>query len=76
MVLRDEPDSSGAVLAIWSEDDNVSRSHSPIDWQTSNEFASTFNRCRAPEFCIVKSSAPSSGVLLAHQGNPDSGNEF
>ena len=65
-----------ASLSIWKADYNEARPHSKLNWQTPNEFASTFNPRRALPLRNPKSSAPSPATPPAHQGKPKAGNEL
>jgi putative transposase len=64
------------ALSLWRADDNGSRPHSQLGWQTPAEFAATFNPRRAPALRYVKSSAPAPVASPARKGFHNAGNEL
>jgi putative transposase len=65
-----------ASLTKWRSDYNGSRPHSQLNWQTPNEFASTFTARRALALRKMESSAPPPAVSTADQGKTNAGNEL
>ena len=65
-----------ASLARWRPDCNGSRLHWQLDWQTPNEFASTFTPRRALTLCNKERSAPPVVTSTADQGKTSAGNEL
>lgn len=65
-----------ASLIKWRLDYNGTRPHSQINWQTPNEFASTFTPQRALALHRTESSAPQPVVSTAYQGTINAGNEL
>lgn len=65
-----------ASLIKWRLDYNGNRPHSQINWQTPNEFASTFTPQRALALHRTESSAPQPVVSTAYQGTINAGNEL
>jgi putative transposase len=65
-----------ASLIKWRIDYNGSRPHSQLDWQTPNEFASTFTPRRATALRNMESSATLPVSSTADQGKTNAGNEL
>lgn len=65
-----------ASLTKWQSDYNGSRPHSQLDWQTPNEFASTFTPRRALALRTMENSAPPPVASNADQGKNNAGNEL